>query len=127
MGLYNFQQRFVPFIESGAKKHTIRATRANPDKPGNTLHLYTGLRRKGARLIARVKCVRISEIEILRPACSQASSGIFVFVDGVELDRSECEGLARKDGFKDFAEMKDFWKDSLPFKGQIIHWTNGGR
>ena len=51
MGLYNFQARFVPFILNGAKTHTIRAIRTNPDKPGNTLHLYTGLRQKGARLL----------------------------------------------------------------------------
>lgn len=50
MGLYNFQKRFVPFILSGAKTHTIRALRAHPDKPGDTLHLYTGLRQKGAKL-----------------------------------------------------------------------------
>ena len=41
MGLYNFKSQFVPAILSGTKTHTIRAVRANPDKPGNTLHLYT--------------------------------------------------------------------------------------
>jgi uncharacterized protein YqfB (UPF0267 family) len=38
MGLYNFQSRFVPKILAGEKTHTIRAVRANPDKPGNVLH-----------------------------------------------------------------------------------------
>ena len=56
MGLYNFQRRFVPKILAGENTHTIRGVRANPDKPGNILHLYTGLRRKGATLLMRVPC-----------------------------------------------------------------------
>lgn len=51
MGLYNFQSRFVPFIIAGKKTHTIRAIRVHPDKPGNTLYLYTGLRTKKAKLL----------------------------------------------------------------------------
>ena len=46
MGLYNFRERFAPFILSGKKTHTIRAVRIHPDKPGNILYLYTGLRTK---------------------------------------------------------------------------------
>lgn len=86
MGLYNFQARFVPFILAGAKTHTIRAVRANPDKPGNTLHLYTGLRHKGARLLMRVPCVKVEEIEI--DACGhECNCDPFVAIDGVELNR----------------------------------------
>jgi len=78
VGLYNFHPRFVPFIEIGlrdphnprAKTHTIRAPRAREDRPGSTMHLYVGLRRKGARRIeARVgdpppTCVRVETIVI---------------------------------------------------------------
>jgi len=46
VGLYNFRERFAPFILSGKKTHTIRAVRIHPDKPGNILYLYTGLRTK---------------------------------------------------------------------------------
>jgi hypothetical protein len=35
---------------------------------------------------------------------------------------SECEALARRDGFENFAEMMEFWKDRLPFRGHIVHW-----
>ena len=121
MGLYNFQSRFVPKILSGEKTHTIRGIRANPDKPGNTLHLYTGLRQKGARLLMRVPCVRVEEIEI--------KDGLFfdenhasVRIGGVKLDRGEREQLARRDGFDDFEQMIQFWRGRLPFRGQIIHW-----
>jgi uncharacterized protein YqfB (UPF0267 family) len=114
MGLYNFQSRFVPKILAGEKTHTIRATRANPDKPGNTLHLYTGLRQKGAKLLMRAPCVKIEEIEI--------SARMRVRIDGVELDATEQETLARRDGFQNFADMMAFWNGRLPFRGHIIHW-----
>lgn len=64
MGLYNFKEQFVPFILSGAKTHTIRAVRRHPDKPGNTLYLYTGLRTKKAKLLMCVDCVKVERIEI---------------------------------------------------------------
>lgn len=114
MGLYNFKARFAPFIKNGTKTHTIRAIRKNPDKPGNTIHCYTGLRQKGAKLLGRFKCVEVEPIEI--------DSDHFVYVDGVELDIGEREALARRDGFKDFADMMAFWNGRLPFQGHIIHW-----
>jgi hypothetical protein len=121
MGLYNFQSRFVSKILAGEKTHTIRGVRANPDKPGSTLHLYTGLRHKGARLLMRVPCVKIEEIEI--DACGhECNCDPFVAIDGVELAESEREALARRDGFESFEQMLEFWAGRLPFKGHIIHW-----
>jgi hypothetical protein len=116
MGLYNFQKRFVPKILAGEKTHTIRAIRANPDKPGNTLHLYTGLRQKGAKLLMRVPCVKVEDILI--------TPGHVVRIGGEYLAGDECEALARRDGFDSFAEMMQFWDGRLPFQGQIIHWLN---
>jgi hypothetical protein len=125
MGLYNFQPRFVPFILDGSKTHTIRATRARPDEPGKTLHLYTGLRHKGAKLLDRVICTKIEEITI--DICPENflddDPELFrVTIDGVVLDRDECETLARRDGFENFANMMSFWDGRLPFRGQIVHW-----
>src|SRR5690348_2486158 len=120
MGLYNFQSRFVPKILSGEKTHTIRSIRANPDKPGNTLHLYTGLRHKGARLLMRTFCVKVDEIFIgLAPG-----GACFVSINGEYLDADEREQLARRDGFENFDEMMSFWDGRLPFRGHIIHWQH---
>src|ERR1700761_1343950 len=115
MGLYNFKAQFVPHILDGSKTHTIRAMRAHPDKPGNTLHLYTGLRQKGARLLMRATCTKVESIKI------EALFGRMV-VDGQLLDDSEQEQLAKRDGFKNHHEMMQFWDRRLPFEGQIIHW-----
>lgn len=125
MGLYNFDPRFVPKILAGEKTHTIRAHRAHPDKPGNTLHLYCGLRHKSVQLLMRVSCVKIEEIAIsLAPENLPFDDGarVFVTIDGTVLHRSECETLARRDGFDSFDEMLKFWDGRLPFEGQIIHW-----
>jgi len=35
--------------------------------------------------------------------------------------------LAHRDGFECFGDMLDFWKDLLPFTGQIIHWKPPNR
>ena len=121
MGLYNFKKRFAPFVRDGSKRHTIRGKRAHPDKPGNTLHLYCGLRTKHTELLGRSICVKVEEIHV--------SAGQQVFIDGVELSLSEKNALAFCDGFRSrgvedaFDEMMEFWEGRLPFSGNIIHWT----
>ena len=138
MGLYNFQQRFVPFIEDGSKRHTIRGIRRNPDKPGDTCHLYTGLRQPGARLIFRAPCLRVEPIEI------NEWDGGAVYINGERLGHDEMDALAWRDGFRGpqsdwlsigskiiptpgtvkgcFQQMLSFWNDRLPFEGHIVHW-----
>lgn len=121
MGLYNFKKRFAPFVTDGTKRHTIRAKRVHPDKVGNTVHLYSGLRTRHAKLLGRSTCVRMEEINI--------SESQQVFVDGEELSLSEKNALAFCDGFRSrgiaraFEEMMEFWKGRLPFAGHIIHWS----
>jgi hypothetical protein len=128
MGLYSFQERFVEPILSGRKKHTIRAIRKNPDKAGNILHLYTGLRTKKAKLLMRAPCVKVEDIRIeMRKYEGQSilCKGLtfpHVIVDGIDLSADEKEALAYTDGFSTFAEMMAFWDGRLPFTGHIIHW-----
>lgn len=116
MGLYGFKPQFVRHILAGTKRHTIRHLRRYPDKPGNTLHLYSGLRTKKAKLIMRVRCTRIQEFTM--------DENHTVWIDGVVLSESETQRLARADGFSNFHEMVKFWdaEHDLPFVGQIVHW-----
>lgn len=129
MGLYNFKERFVPFILDGRKQHTIRAVRANPDKPGNTLHLYTGLRTKKAKLLMRVPCVKIEEIEFRRdsiiPPGRPSWMRFRIIINDALLHYDEVEAFAKRDGFSSFSEMIVFWKEAertFPWRGHIIHW-----
>jgi hypothetical protein len=114
MGIYNFQARFAPFIQDGRKRQTIRALRAYPDAPGDMLHLYTGLRTRKAKLIARHPCTRVATIVIC--------ANLKVKIGRRTLSNRERNQLARRDGFKDFREMMRFWDGRRPFRGQIIHW-----
>jgi len=127
MPLLNFKTRFVPFILTGAKTHTIRATRVRPTKPGDVLHLYTGLRHKGARLLFRAVCTHVNDIQIrqTRSGCFASLKDVEISIDGEILDPSEMELLAQRDGFASLVEMMRFWqepKNRLPFHGQIINW-----
>ncbi len=117
MGLYGFKERFAPRILDGSKTHTIRPLRAIADKPGNTLHLYTGLRTKRAKLLMRVPCVKVESILMYEDGYRLA-----IVVDGSDLEQDECEAFARRDGFTSLADMKSFWNGRLPFEGQIVHW-----
>lgn len=139
MGLYNFQSRFVPLILSGEKTHTIRAWRKHSDWVGDRMHLYTGLRRKGAKLLGRPKCVKVEEIHIWRvgdawplsrntrkqrrrkPQVRRVGKARIRLGDH-DLTRSECESFARRDGFTSFADMMQFWTGRLPFYGAVYHW-----
>lgn len=139
MGLYGFKPQFEPFIKDGSKRHTIRAKRRHPDKPGNILYLYVGLRQRGpiiqklasgevirqkmARKLAEVICTQIQDIKIV--GGWETYSGEWfgeVLIDRCRLDADEQERLARADGFQSFGEMMTFWKGRLPFHGDLIHW-----
>lgn len=137
MPALNFKERFVEPIQSGRKRHTIRATRKIPIFPKDLLYLYTGLRHPGARRILKEPCVctKVQEIcirvclrcsgegEVCYSSTSYGPCPVFeVWVDGVNLGKDECEQLAYCDGFESFAEMMKFWEGRLPFNGQIIHW-----
>lgn len=114
MGLYNFNPRFVDPILRGDKTHTIRARRRHPDSPGAMMHLYTGLRQKGARLLMRRECVKVQDIEITDDG---------VRLDGEDLDVGELNALARSDGFHNWRDMREFWRGRLPFAGNVFHWA----
>lgn len=117
MGLYNFKPQFVQPILDGTKRHTIRRRRKRPDRPGSILHLYTGLRQPGARLLKCVTCLRVMLIQI--------NADGRIFVDERELTGDEKQVLARFDGFEDLASMMAYWRDAggLPFNGDLIVWA----
>lgn len=130
MGLYNFKPQFVPMILDGTKTHTIRAPRkGSQDVPGNTMHLYTGLRTKKAKPLGRFECVKVEEIRI-------SPMGMSVWINGMALCSDERDLLAWRDGFRHpwdvtaightyagcFDLMMKFWDGQLPFNGHIFHW-----
>ncbi len=122
--LLGFKKQFVPMILSHLKTHTIRAKRKRPPRVGEICHCYTGLRQKGARLLGRWPCVKVDTVTIGLGVLDRSRLHVWpvVYVGDSKLSPDECEALARSDGFRSFAEMMEFWRGRLPFRGYMIHW-----
>jgi hypothetical protein len=140
--LLGFKRQFAPYVLNGTKTHTIRAIRKNPPRVGETCHCYVDPRQKTMRLLGRWPCVKIERIYIERGSFSWP---LKVWIDGLQLDNSEVEALFRRDGFRGGKrgtgalpgenlrtrfrkgnatfQAAQFWKQRLPFNGQIIHWA----
>ena len=127
--LLGFKHRFEAFVLDGSKTHTIRAECKLSRKVGQRCDCYGDVRQKTMHLLGRWKCVKIEHIEI--EGGWESHSGEFfgsLHIDGCRLDGDELNALAWRDGFRTngmdgaFAEMMEFWRGRLPFKGIIIHW-----
>jgi hypothetical protein len=150
MVAYSFNRRFVPAIEAGLKRQTIRSHRRRHARVGEALQLYTGMRTKACRLIRDdVVCVRLDEVRFdLRaldglpvPKNSRqlqdlvAASVLPIEVNGMPLEGELRERFAAEDGFAGwtvedvavpaFAAMVMFWmaqSGARLFEGVAIHW-----
>lgn len=117
MRVIMFQPQFVPQIEAGTKRSTIRP-RARC-KPGDELSLrqWTGkpYRSKQREIMCRPRCKAVNDIRINNGTVS---------VNGMVLHGKEESELARCDGFADFVAMRDWFEKThgLPFSGELIEW-----
>lgn len=120
MVAYSFKPQFVAPILSGAKRQTIRAHRKRHAWPEEEMQLYTGMRTKHCRLIARVICAGVAPITIDLPDNSVTLGG--------ETLRGwdKLDPLARRDGFDGWLAMRAFWlenhADEPIFSGVLIRW-----
>jgi len=120
MVAFNFQKQFVPMIQSGQKRHTIRIDRADGRphaKKGDMLQLYTGMRTSACEKIIEedVKCDRYEPVFITESN---------FFLNGAQLSMQEIDWLARNDGFANLMHMMSWLKNTheFPFKGALIGW-----
>lgn len=108
MPAFNFMPQFAKAIKSGEKTTTFRQTLRAVE--GDELQFYTGLRTKRAKKIGHGTC-----IEILKTYMSEESI-LFENIEN-ENDSREIEDLdlldevARLDGFNDWRDMKEFFRD----------------
>ncbi len=126
MPLLNFKKQFAPLVELGlldpehpcGKRQTIRVLRKDgrDPAPGQTLHLYTGLRTKAARRLGAAPCESTIPIKI--------SEHLITVNGGRWLSERTAIYLARKDGFKNLKDFLQFFKKThgLPFSGLLIWW-----
>ncbi len=127
MVAYNFQRQFVPAVEAGLKRQTIRAIgKRRHARPGDAIQLYTGMRTTACRKIVPDRvCTRVAPISLSNSYLDGPGTWI---VDGVDLDTSGMHALAIADGFGDddhpvFA-MAAFFLEAhgARFDGVLIEW-----
>lgn len=131
-GLTPAEKNQMFFADFTPKRQTIRALRKDGRDPkrGDMLQLYTGMRTKSCQKIGEVKALFVLDIEI----CKRGSLSIegnanstmpFYKRQSEQYPKDHPkEGLAKADGFKDWAELLQWFKKmhGLPFKGKLIGW-----
>jgi hypothetical protein len=127
MVAYNFRERFVPAIELGRKRQTIRRDRAlfgRHARPGEGLQLYTGMRTGSCRLIRDdVICTAVAPCRIEFCPDGQIAE---ILVGGMRV--RFLKEFALGDGFCSLADMSRFFVDAYgaaPFEGVLIEWAAG--
>lgn len=103
MTAYGFRPRFVEPILSGTKRQTIRGDRKRHARPFEEVQLYTGMRTKHCRLIARATCESITPITLS-----------FVHRGSVQVDGNpwyDLDNFAVLDGFRDWDDFCAFWRE----------------
>jgi hypothetical protein len=127
MVAYSFKKQFGPPILAGTKAQTIRADRKRHARPGEELQLYTGMRTKHCKLVARARCLDVTPIQ-MRFGLTWC---VGIWLDGRPMASALFDVFARADGFADMEAMRRFWWAEHPpedinvldFKGVLIRWT----
>lgn len=123
MVAYSFKKRFAEPILAGTKTQTIRKPRARHARPGEVVSLYTGMRTKQCKLIARRDCLDVSPIVLdfyHGRVESHATGTAWTTPDALD-------AFARRDGFADWDALCEFWREEHGalerFEGVLIRWA----
>jgi hypothetical protein len=121
MPILNFKKQFVEPIMAGSKVHTIRAYKIpGRIRKGQLLYCQTGSRFKPSRF-AVLPVMRVREINLSRETVTiWDESGKSFVVPPLDI-------FAQADGFKDWAEMRDWFDvtygaDRMPTGYLLIQW-----
>ncbi len=121
MVAYSFKAQFAARILDETKGGTIRGDRRRHAHPGEEVQLYTGMRTRQCRLIARKTCIAVDPIMLDFGRRQIIVGGLIVRGD------EPIGAFARFDGFPDFSEMRRFWCGdaafSMVFEGWHIRWS----
>ena len=122
MVAYSFKDRFADPILADEKRQTIRKHRKRHARAGEVIKLYTGMRTRDCRLLARAICQSVERIKI------DVDGGSVHFCRQVEtITGAELDAFARRDGFADWRDMQAFWRAEHPsvsvFDGVLITWA----
>lgn len=112
-----FKPQFAPLVESGVKCQTVRPIPKRMPKPGDriSLRMWVGNPYRSKQRVLRA--ATISEVWMV----DITETGI-----AVNSIAEPCDAFAVADGFRDFFELRDWFKAThgLPFEGVVIKWNN---
>lgn len=123
--IFNFQKRFAPKVKSGEKLQTIRQNRKDGRKPapGDTLHLWTGLRNTEAKLLGRRRCFECFSVYI-----DLGRGPPILVVNGIRLNVGEADSFAELDGFDNALQMRNWFRETYnpekSFNGFCVKWSS---
>lgn len=124
MPAYNFKKQFAEAVASGRKTCTIREVRKKrPTRVGDRLFLFTGMQRRGCRLLKDTECVKLTPIGI---RVTKTANGFHVWVslNLKTIPAEELDELAWNDGFISITEFGHFFFTTYgeEFIGELIEW-----
>ena len=124
--ILGFKNQFVPAVQAGTKPHTLRT--GTRWRVGMTIQFYQHVRQRNMAKFRPDAVVQVVQHVTIQPSTVRLGPAgqPCLIVDGRCLTPLECQELSRRDGFQDFAELLQFFKDThgLPWEGQLVGWTN---
>lgn len=117
MVAYSFKARFAGPIEARTKLHTLRNQRKRHAQVGEALQLYTGMRTKACRLVARETCTQLIGVT-LDFSWAGAPVSVFEIAElipgeprrvGPLVPIDDVAAFALADGFASFGVMARWW------------------
>lgn len=122
-----FKPRFAPLVEAGKKTQTIRPVpkrKQDMPKVGQEISLRTWTGRPYAskqRVLRSGIITSVSRVRI-------GKKSVAIFFNGTRLSvlQEYLDGFAVDDGFRNWAEMREWFaaEHGLPFAGILIQWKN---
>ena len=112
-----FKPQFAGLVERGEKLQTVRPTPKRMPKPGDRISLRCWTDkpyRSKQRVLMESTICEVSMVDI-------TENGI-----AVNSYAEPCDDFAKADGFRDFFELRDWFREThgLPFEGILIRWQN---
>lgn len=123
MVAYSFKARFEAPILARTKRQTIRgAGKRRHAREREELQLYTGMRTRSCRLLARATCLSTKPVRLMLATD-------LVRIDGRATHSlmRELDAFAVRDGFGDWGDLKEFWRAEhgssvADFEGVLVDW-----
>lgn len=120
MVAYSFKAQFAEPIDLGTKGGTIRNPRKRHAHAGEELQLYTGMRTRQCKLIARKTCISVGQVVL-----NFNTRLVHIYDVGQWESKRDLDAFAIFDGFRSWEDMRLFWSlthNTDRFVGVHIRW-----